>query len=215
MATSCGTRRPWRWHQRKAPKASESLWVNTAVGGRGNAHQRIERVVAIGGVVPAGGDHHFRIEGQPGFGQRLLVALELLVVATRGEGIEEADALVADADQMADGAGGAAAIVDADDIDARIGPGDQRDDGEMPAQGAQVTELVVDGGIDQHAIDAAGPEQLDEALFLAELVVRGGEQRAVAALGEGEFHLLGRARERGVHDVRQDKPDGLGLAAHQ
>ena len=155
------------------------------------------------------------VEGDAGFGERALVALVFFVVAGLGLRVEEADALVAEADEMLHGAVGAAAVVDAHHIDTDIGAADEEDDREVAAERLEMIELVVHRGVDEEAVDAARAEHLDNPLLFVERMVRGRKQRAVAARGERELDLLGGLGEGRVPDVGEDETDGLGLAAHQ
>ena len=79
-------------------------------------------------------------------------------------------------DQMPGRLVGAAPLVHAHRIDARISLAHQQHDGIVRApQHAQMIELPVPGGIDQDAVDLARAHHLDGADFLGQIVIGGGE----------------------------------------
>ena len=78
-----------------------------------------------------------------------------------------------------------------------------------------MVQFAVARGIDQHAIDLARTEHVDDLDLFVEIVVRGRKQRAVTALGESKLNGLGGVGEYRIHDVGQHETDRARLAADE
>ena len=111
---------------------------------------------------------------------------------------------------------GAAAIVDADDVEAGVGVGDEENDRiARIAQRPDAVELAMGGRIDEDAVDLTRAEDVERGDLLVEHVVARREHETVAARRQLALDRAGGERQRRVHDVGEDQADGLGLAADQ
>ena len=127
---------------------------------------------------------------------------------------EQADARVPEIDEVLDRLIGALSFIDAHGINAGIGIPDQKHDRiACIAQSPDMIEPAMAARVDQHAVDLTGTKHFERLDLGVDIVVRGGKQRAVAALRQGQLDGLCRAGQGGIGNVGQHQTDGLGLAA--
>ena len=196
--------------------ASESFAREEGRGPLAAADEFAERAIALGGAVAVRVDDERRVERDAGVAQGRRIAVVFLAVAERARRIEEGDGTMAEPDQMLDRLVGAAAIVDADDVEAGVGIGDEEDDRIARfAQRPDALELAMGGRIDEDAVDLARAEDVERGDLLVEDVVARREHQTVAARRQLALDRAGGERQRRVHDVGEDQADGLGLAADQ
>ena len=124
---------------------------------------------------------------------------------------------MAEFDEMAGRLVGAAPLVDAHRVDPGIRIADQQHDRVVGvAQRPDVIELAVAARIDQHAVDLAGAEHLEDPDFLVERRCwrwrTACRSRVRASASLDRLRGVGQGR---IGDVGQHQADGLGLAADQ
>lgn len=175
------------------------------------------------------GHHEAGVEDQPGGGQGPPVAGDpFLGGAEPGQPGDQADPAVAQPGEVADEVRHRAAVLGAHLVQGgavwvsracevavgREHPVQEHGRHGMPAEiGHQVPRLGGRG--DDHAVDPAFVEELDDLALVNRVVVRIGDEQAVTRVQGGGLHPLEDLREVRIADRRHREADGAGAGRHQ